>query len=64
MAKIILAAGLVRDFEFSSEACLERYLKALGREYAWKELDRFVRADGSVVVRIVQQYGDADLIEL
>lgn len=64
MAKIILAAGLVRDFEFSSEACLERYLKALSREYVWKELDRFVRADGSVVVRIAQQYGDADLIEL
>ena len=64
MSKIILAAGLVRDFEFDSVASLERYLKSLGCMHAWVELNRFVRSDGSVVVRILQQYGDADLIHL
>ena len=65
MSKILLAAGLVRDFEFSSAMELIRYVNRLDqRGVQWEELDRFSRPDGTVIIRILSQYNNADLIQL
>ena len=64
MSKITLAAGIVRDLEFDCEASLWRYLQMLDCQCLYKELDRFVRSDGSVVVRILTPFRDEELIEL
>ena len=65
MSKILLAAGLVRDFEFSSAMELINYVNRLDRRgVQWEELDRFVRPDGTVIIRILSQYNNADLIQL
>lgn len=65
MSKVVRASGLVRDIDFEPSGRLTQYLSALDRAgIAYKILDRFDRADGSVVVRIVSQYNHNDLIEL
>ena len=65
MGKTLLAAGVLRDFEFSSVMELINYVNRLDqRGVLWEELDRYSRSDGSVIVRILQQYNSADLIEL
>ena len=65
MSKILLAAGLVRDFEFSSAMELIRYVNRLDqRGVQWEELGRFSRPDGTVIIRILSQYNNADLIQL
>lgn len=63
--KILLAAGLVRDYEFSSAMDLINFVNALDRRgVQWEELDRFSRSDGSILIRILTQYNNADLIQL
>lgn len=65
MSRILLAAGLVRDFEFSSAMELINYLNRLDRRgVQWEELDRFSRPDGSVIIRLLCQYNNTDLIQL
>lgn len=65
MAKTLLAAGVLRDFEFGSRDELYLYLYALDhRCITYKVLETFERSDGTVLVRILQQYNSADLIEL
>lgn len=63
--KELLAAGIVRDLQFISEYALEIYLYSLDyNKKLYKILDKFTRDDGSVIIRIVQQYNDSPLIEL
>ena len=65
MKKTILAAGIVRDIEFSSHFVAEGYLDSLcSKYYDFKILDRYDRSDGTVILRILTQYNDCDLIEL
>lgn len=65
MSKILLAAALVRDFEFDSWQRFELYLYQLEHNgVVHKVLESFERADGSVVARIVTQFGHYDLPEL
>lgn len=65
MSKVLLAAGLVRDFEFFDCMELLAYIRRLDQRcVSWEELDRFVRPDGSVIVRLLTQYNNADLIQL
>lgn len=65
MSKILLAAGVVRDLEFDSPGSLEIYLYKLDHnKVLYQILDKFVRDDGSVVIRILQQYNAARLIQL
>lgn len=63
--KTILAAGIVRDIEFSSHFVADGYLNALRFKYFdFKILDRCDRSDGTVIVRILTPYNSSDLIEL
>lgn len=63
--KYLLAAGIVRDIEFRSKEVFDLYLYALDhRKAVYKVLDTYVRQDGSIIVRIVQQYNGSDLIQL
>ena len=65
MAKKLLAAGYVRDIEFGTPDALQFYLCCLGsRKVTYKMLERFDREDGSIIVRILQQYNNAPLIQL
>lgn len=65
MAKKLLAAGYVRDLLFDSAEALELYLNDLEhKKLQHKILDKFDRADGSVIIRILQQYNQAPLVEL
>lgn len=65
MAKKLLAAGYVRDLMFDNADSLELYLYDLNhKKLQHKILDKFVRDDGSVIIRILQQYNRAPLIEL
>lgn len=65
MSKTLLAAGIVRDIEFDCEDALELYYYNLDyRCIEYKELDRYTRPDGSVIVRVVCKYNNIDLIEL
>lgn len=64
-AKELLAAGIVRDLKFVSQYALDVYLSGLDqRKVCYKILETFERQDLSVIVRIVQQYNDAPLIQL
>ena len=64
-AKELLAAGIVRDIAFISEYALEIYLYSLDhREVVYEILEKFTRDDGSVIIRIVQQYNNSPLIQL
>ena len=65
MSKILLAAGIVRDYEFLTREYFDLYLYQLDhRKIVYKVLETFERPDQTVIVRIVQQYNNADLIEL
>ena len=65
MSKRLLAAGIVRDLEFDSMDSLEVYLYQLQHKCIdYKSLETFERSDGSVIVRLLCQYNNADLIEL
>ena len=65
MSKTLLAAGIVRDLEFDSSGSLEIYLyKLYHNKVLYQILDKFVRDDGSVIIRILQQYNSATLIQL
>lgn len=65
MVKCLLAADIVRDYEFLSMDHLEVYLYSLYlRNIVYKVLETFERPDRTVLVRIVQQYNNADLIKL
>ena len=65
MSKKLLAAGLLRDFEFGSMSELEEFLDSLAiRCYPYKVIETFERSDGTVLVRILSQFLNCDLIEL
>lgn len=65
MVRCLLAAGIVRDYEFLTLDHLDLYLYQLDhRKIVYKVLETFERPDQTVVVRIVQQYNNADLIKL
>lgn len=64
-AKLLLAAGIVRDIEFRDQECLDLYIYALEhKKVLFKILDQYNRKDGSIIIRIVQQYNDSPLIQL
>lgn len=63
--KTVLAAGYVRDLLFTSEAHAQGYIQKLdyqGVEY--KILDSYRREDGTVIIRVLQQYNNSPLISL
>lgn len=63
--KELLAAGIVRDLRFMDLDVSELYFYDLvHRGVAYKILDSCVRSDGSVIIRILQQYNNSPLIEL
>ena len=63
--KTLLAAGVVRDIEFRSKDVFDLYLYELDdRKIVYKVLDTYVRDDGSMIVRVLQQYNSVDLIQL
>ena len=63
--KTVLAAGVVRDLLFCSKDALDIYLYKLQHDcWEFEVLDRFDRDDGTVIVRIVQQYNSSPLIKL
>lgn len=64
-AKELLAAGYVRDILFRSKDVFDLYLYDLDhKKRVYKILDTYTRKDGSIIVRILQQYNNADLIQL
>lgn len=65
MIKTLLSAGIIRDYEFMSFDDYEIYLYQLDhRQVVYKVIETFERSDGTVIVRILQQYNNVDLIEL
>ena len=65
MSKKLLAAGVLRDFEFGSLAELDDFLDSLAiRCCLYKVIETFQRSDGTVLVRILSQFLNCDLIEL
>lgn len=65
MSRELLAAGIVRDIKFDSKDSMERYFIKLQHNFVvYKILDTYTRSDGSVIVRVLQQYNSSPLIEL
>lgn len=65
MIRELLAAGILRDMKFRCMDDLEVYLYGLDhRRINYKVIETFERPDQTVLVRIVQQYNNADLIKL
>ena len=65
MKKEILAAGYLRDILFENEEQMEIYLDHLdSRKQLHKVLYTYRRADGTVIIRILQQYNNAPLIKV
>lgn len=65
MSKKLLAAGIVRDIEFDSEDSLSTYIARLNLFLTeFDILDKYIRDDGTVIIRIVTQYNNSDLIQL
>lgn len=63
--KELLAAGLIRDILFCSNDEVDLYIHELEyRCVQYEILDRYVREDGSEIIRIMQQYNNVPLIEL
>ena len=63
--KEILAAGYVRDIKFRTKDDLDLYLYDLDhKKVVYEVLDSYCRGDGSIIIRILQQYNNAPLIEL
>lgn len=61
----LLAAGIVRDIRFSSSDHLRTYLRRLDdRKITYQLMETLERDDGSVIIRILQQYNSSDLIQL
>lgn len=63
MSKKILAAGIVRDIEFSDQESAQRYLSLYARG-AYQVLNWVDYPDGSCIVRVVLQYNNSPLIPL
>lgn len=65
MIKEVLAAGIVRDLWFCHRDALELYIYRLDHQkVTYKIIQRCDRDDGSVLIRIVQQYNNSPLIHL
>lgn len=65
MSRELLAAGIVRDIKFDSKDSMEIYFYKLQHNFAvYKILDKLICKDGSVIVRVLQQYNYSPLIEL
>lgn len=65
MNKQLLAAGIVRDFRFTSKQSYLAYLRGLDdRKHTFHVLESRLCQDGTVLARIVQQYNGTDLINL
>lgn len=63
--KELLAAGYLRDFRFCCMDEFELYLDSLDhRNVIYDVLETCPRPDGTVLVRILQQYNSVDLIQL
>ena len=63
--KELLAAGNVRDILFRSGEDLKNYILTLeSRKQEYRILEQMDREDGSVIIRILQQYNTAPLIQL
>ena len=63
--KELLAAGYVRDILFRDMDECEVYLYRLRHKMlAYEILDSHTREDGSVFIRILQQYNNAPMIQL
>ena len=61
----LLSAGIVRDLLFFSVSDSELYLARLdGRKIRYEVLDTYERSDGTVIMRVVQQYNDSKMIQL
>ena len=64
-AKEILAAGYVRDILFRSKKVFDLYLYNLDhRKIYYQVIETFIRDDGSIIARILQQYNSAPMIQL
>lgn len=65
MAKKLLAAGIVRDLEFRNRHDLDIYIYRLDHnEVEYRILEQWNRPDGSVIIRMIQQYNNSPLVEL
>ena len=63
--KELLAAGYVRDILFRSGEDRKNYIiKLESRKQEYRILEQMDREDGSVIIRILQQYNTAPLIQL
>ena len=63
--KHLLAAGIIRDFRFTSRQSYLAYLCDLdARKHNFQVLESRICVDGTVLARIVQQYNGSDLIQL
>lgn len=63
--KVLLAAAYIRDILFCSNDEVDLYIYDLEyRCVEYKILDRYVRDDGSEIIRIMQQYNNVPLIQL
>lgn len=61
----LLAAGYLRDFRFCNWDEYEIYLHELDhRKICYRVLETCPSPDGIVLVRILQQYNNADLIQI
>lgn len=63
--KELLAAGIIRDIRFKNQLKLRIYIGGLEQRKAqYKILERVDCEDGTILIRIIQQYNTAPLIEL
>lgn len=63
--KEILAAGILRDIRFASADQADLYLFALDhRNINYRCLESERCPDGTVILRMLQQYNDCDLIQV
>lgn len=65
MENKVLAGGILLDIQFENEQEFEAYLDKLynqGKEH--KALYTYRRADGTVIIRILQQYNNSPLIKV
>lgn len=61
----LLAAGYLRDFRFCCMDEFEVYLHELDhRKVCYCVIETCPRPDGTVLARILQQYNNADLIQI
>ena len=61
----LLAAGIVRDIWFRSLDHRNTYLKRLDdRKINYQIMETLERDDGSVIIRLLQQYNSSDLIQI